>query len=732
MNFARSSILCAVATSIMAGATALATRVAQAGDQEISEADIATNPLLMDWDTPFGVPPFDKIEDAHYLPAMRAAMRAHRDEVDAIIADPKPPTFANTIEALERSGPALTRISNVFFAVRAAHSNDAIRDASKLILPELSEHGDDINLNQDLYARVKSVYDRRGELALGPEQKRLLEETYKRFVRSGASLDEKSRARLREINSELAELTQAFEDNLLEDTNAFELHVTDKADLGELPGSLVAAAAEEAEHRGHTEGWSFTLQRPSINPFLQYSPNREMRRQMFMAYALRGDNDNERDNKAGLARMASLRVESANLMGYETHADFVLSDNMAENPERVYGLLDQIWQPALQVAKGEREALEAMMRADGIADALRAWDWRYYAEKVRRARYDLDEEAMRPYFEFTAVRDGVFQVANKLFGLTFKELDNMPKWHPEQAVFEVMEADGTHVGVLYMDFFTRPSKRGGAWMNDLRAQSRLDGDVKPIVTNNFNFPPPTDESPSLLSFGEASTFFHEFGHALHGLLSDVTYESLSGTNVPRDFVEFPSQVMENWMAEPEVLRLFAKHYETGKPIPDATIEKITASAKFNQGFATVEYMAAAYLDMTWHTLKSPELQEPRAFETAELARIGLIDEIIPRYRSPYFAHIFAGGYSSGYYSYIWSEVLDADCFQAFKETSLFDQRMAQKYRRLLAQGGTRPGMELYEEFRGRQPDIEPLLERRGLLRADATGAAGSSARRPRN
>jgi peptidyl-dipeptidase Dcp len=444
-----------------------------------------------------------------------------------------------------------------------------------------------------------------------------------------------------------------------------------------------------------------------------------LRKQLFLGYAMRGNRNNDDDNKAGLQRQAQLRAERAKLMGYKSHADFVLSDNMAQKPERVYELLDQIWAPALHVAKEERAALTAMMRADGIADELRGWDWRYYAEKVRRARYDLDEDALRPYFEFNAVRQGVFDVANRLFGLQFAKLTDVPTWHPEQEVYKVTEADGSFVGILYMDFFIRDSKRGGAWMNDLRAQSKLDGDVRPIVTNNFNYPPPTGDEPALLSFEEASTLFHEFGHALHGLLSDVTYESLSGTNVPRDFVEFPSQVMENWMAEPEVLRMFAKHYKTGQVIPDALIEKITASSRFNQGFATVEYMAASYLDMAWHTLANAENKPSDAFEKQEMQRIGLVDEIIPRYRSTYFSHIFAGGYSSGYYSYIWSEILDADCFQAFKETSLFDSATAARFRALLAAGGTKPGMELYRAFRGREPVIEPLLERRGL-----TGKSG--------
>jgi peptidyl-dipeptidase Dcp len=440
-----------------------------------------------------------------------------------------------------------------------------------------------------------------------------------------------------------------------------------------------------------------------------------MRKKMFDGYAMRGDNDNDSDNKKIISRMVQLRAERSALMGYESHAHFILSDNMAESPDNVYKLLDQIWKPALAVSKTERADMQALMKADGIDDRLRGWDWRYYTEKVRKARYDLDEDALRPYFEVTAVRDGVFVLATKLFGLQFEKRDDLPTWYPDQDVFEVKEADGSHVAILYLDYFARETKQGGAWMNELRSQSNVDGFVTPIVTNNFNFPAPTEGSPSLLSLTEAETFFHEFGHALHGMLSNVTYESFAGTNTPRDFVEFPSQVMENWMAQPEVLRLFANHYETGEPIPQVIIDKITASGKFNQGFTTVEYMAAAYLDMAYHVLDSTEAVEPRGFEDAAMADIGLIEEIIPRYRSGYFAHIFAGGYSAGYYSYIWSEILDADTFMAFEETSLFDQETAARYREeILSKGGTRPGMELYQNFRGREPSIEPLLEKRGL------------------
>jgi peptidyl-dipeptidase Dcp len=700
-------------------ATAPAIQEPAAPMEQPSEQTAAapTNPLLEQWDTPYGVPPFDQIEDEHYMPALRTGMAQQQAEIAAIVENPDPPTFANTIEELERSGATLNRVSNVFFAVNGAHSNDTTRGVAKEIAPELSAHGDDIALNKPLFDRVEAVYRQRDDLDLTPEQQRLLEETYKQFVRAGANLDQDAQARLREINGELASLSQDFRNNLLEETNAFEMLVTDRADLGNLPESLVASAAAEAQRRGHECGecWVFTLQRPSINPFLEYSPNRELRKKIFLGYAMRGNNDNEYDNKNVLSRMAALRAERAELMGYETHAHYVLSDNMAENPENVYQLLGKVWEPALEVAKQEVAAMQALMTADGIEGDIEGWDWRYYTERVRKERYDFDQEALRPYFEVGAVRDGVFKVANELFGLTFKQRDDLPKWHPDQEVFEVRDSDGSHLTILYMDFFIRESKRGGAWMNALRVQSKLDGEVMPIVTNNFNYPPPTGDNPSLLSYSEASTLFHEFGHALHGMLSDVTYGSLAGTATPRDFVEFPSQVMENWMSEPEVLRMFARHYKTGEPIPQEYIDKITAMQKFNQGFATVEYMAAAYLDMDYHTLSEPVEVAANKFETDSMNEIGLIEQIIPRYRSTYFAHIFAGGYSAGYYSYLWSEVLDADAFQAFKETSLFDPDTAARFRKfILSQGGTRPGMELYEDFRGRPPSIEPLLERRGL------------------
>ncbi|MDH3336757.1 MAG: M3 family metallopeptidase [Gammaproteobacteria bacterium] len=708
------SKLVLMATAIWLAVSACGDKPAPELEDTAGNAVITANPLLAEWDTPFGVPPFDRIDSEHYLPAFRGSMDEHNAEVDAIVANADTPTFENTIEALDTSGESLKRVRRVFFALNAAHSDDVIKETAKTIAPQLAAHSDDISLNKGLYDRVLAVYEQQDELGLSGEQQRLLDETHKLFVRSGANLDDEAQNRLRAINAELAGLSQQFQENVLDETNDFELLVTDQADLGNLPASLVALAADEAKRRGHVcECWAFTLQRPSINPFLQYSPNRGLRKLMFDGYAMRGDNDNEADNKSIISRIVQLRAERAALLGYDSHAHFVLSDNMAETPDNVYDLLDQVWKPALRVAAAERADLQAMMKADGIDDRLRAWDWRYYTEKVRKAKFDLDDDALRPYFEVNAVRDGVFALATRLFGLQFEQREDLPKWHPQQQVFEVKEADGSHLAVLYMDYFARESKRAGAWANALRPQSKADGFVTPIVTNNFNFPAATEGSPSLLSLTEANTFFHEFGHALHGMFSNVTYESLGRT--PRDFVEFPSQVMENWMRQPEVLRMFANHSETGEPIPQEIIDKITASTTFNQGFETVEYLAAAYLDMAYHVLDTNEAVEPRSFESAAMADIGLIEEIIPRYRSGYFQHIFSSGYSAGYYSYIWSEILDADAFMAFQETSLFDQGTAARYRKeILSKGGTRPGMELYRNFRGRDPEIGPLLEKRGL------------------
>lgn len=684
-------------------------------DMKNENTDLANNPLLVKWDTPFGVPPFDKIKSEHYLPALQEGIKLHKKEIEIILNNKEKPSFKNTVEAIELSGADLNKIANVFFAVSSANTDDILKETRKKIMPELTAHGDEIQLNSELFKRVKEVYNQKESLKLSAEEMHLLTETYKNYVRAGVNVEGKNKDRLKEINKRLSELSTTFGDNLLDETNDFELHVTDKKDLGNLSESLIAGAAEEAKKRGHDSGWSFTLQRPSINPFLQSSPNREMREKLFQGYALRGDNDNDKDNKVVLSEMASLRVEKAKLLGFKTWADKSLSTAMANNPTRVLELLDKLWPSAIKMAKKERNALAKMMKEDGVSENFRGSDWRYYVAKVRAKRYDFNEDETRPYFEFNNVREGAFALANKLFGLTFKPLNDIPKWHEDQQVFEVLEKDGKHLGVIYMDFFARESKRGGAWMNALRPQSNVGSFVTPIVTNNFNYPAPTKDTPSLLSFSQAQTVFHEFGHALHGLFSNVKYRSHAGTSVPRDFVEYPSQVMENWMSEPEVLALYAKHYKTGEVIPQALIEKMNKANSFNGGFRTVEYMAAAYLDMNWHSLTDAKQRDARKFEKEAMQKLGLMDEILPRYRSNYYSHIFSGGYAAGYYSYMWSEVLDADTFNEFKKTgNIFDPELAKKYRKMLASGGTKTGMELYTEFLGRAPKIDPLLEKKGF------------------
>jgi peptidyl-dipeptidase Dcp len=675
-----------------------------------------TNPLLSTWETPFGTPPFDKIKSSDYLPALREAIQMHNAEVQAILTNTKKPTFKNTIEALELTGKDFYRVSKVFFAVAAANTDSIIKATEKEIVPEMTAHNDEIILNEALFERIKMVYDARKTLALDKDALYLLEKTYEEYIKAGVNLQGENKKRLKAINKELAALKIQFGANLLDETNAFELHVTSKKDLGNLSESSVALAAKEAKKRGHKSGWSFTLQRPSINPFLETSPNRDFREKLFQGYAHRGNNDNKQDNKVVLNKIVTLRVEKANLLGFKTWADYVLGENMAKNAKNVYSLLDKLWTPALAMAKKDHNALAKMMHNEGIKGTFRGSDWRYYVAKVRAKRYNFDDTATKPYFEFNNVRDGAFSLAKKLFGLTFKERNDIAKWHKDQQVFEVLEADGKHVGIIYMDFFARESKRGGAWMNALRSQSNVTTFVTPIVTNNFNFPAPTAGKPSLLTFREAQTVFHEFGHALHGLLSHVKYERFSGTNVPRDFVEFPSQVMENWMSEPVFLATYAKHYQTGEVIPTGLITKMNQANSFDEGFRTVEYMAAAYLDMNWHTLDNTNPQNVNTFEKQVMDKIGLVTEILPRYRSTYYAHIFSGGYSSAYYAYMWSEVLDADTFATFKASGdVFNPELAKKYRAMLAAGGSKKGEELYKDFLGRAPQIEPLLIKKGFL-----------------
>ncbi|MFO7904103.1 MAG: M3 family metallopeptidase [Planctomycetota bacterium] len=683
-----------------------------------AHAGSTENPFLVDWTTPFEAPPFDAIKLEHYRPAFEEAMERHEQSIRAIYTRRSAPTFDNTIAALDRGGSLLDRVSNVFFAMKSSMTNDDLQAIAKDIAPKLSRHRDEIFLNDSLFQRVESIHDRREELDLTAEQDKLLREYHKDFVRGGANLPPNEKERLKEINSRLSVLSVRFGENVLKENNRFELVIDNKADLAGLPDTVIAAAAQAAEERGHEGKWVFTLHKPSMIPFLQYSEKRSLREKIYRGYINRGNHGDELDNKEILAEMAALRVERANLLGYDTHAHYVLEDNMAKLPENVYELLHDLWKPALKRAKQEVVEMQRLIDEENGGFELASWDWWYYAEKVKKRQYDLDEEMLRPYFKLDNVLNGAFEVANRLYGLTFHKRTDFPLYHEDVTVFQVKDADGSHLGILYVDYFPRASKRGGAWMGEFRQQFKINGkDNRPIVYNVGNFSKPTENKPSLLSLEEVETLFHEFGHGLHGLLSDCTYKSLAGTEVPRDFVELPSQIMENWAIEPDVLKTHARHYRTGEPMPDELIQKIREARHFNQGFATTEYLAAAFLDMDWHTQTTPNPDvDVIEFENTCLDKIGLIPEIISRYRSPYFQHIFAGGYSAGYYSYIWAEVLDADAFEAFKETDdIFNRKVATAFREnILERGGTEEPMTLYKEFRGSEPSIEPLLERRGL------------------
>ncbi|ADB36986.1 M3 family metallopeptidase [Spirosoma linguale] len=683
------------------------------------------NPFFSTYNTPFGVPPFDQIKPEHFEPAIEEGIRQQTAEIETITKQKATPTFANTVEALEASGDLLRRVNTVLGNLNGANTNDQLQKIAQTVAPKLAKHSDDIMLNPALFGRVKAVYDGRAKLKLSGDQQRLLEKMYKNFVRNGAALTADKQTRLRQINGDVSVLTLKFGQNLLAENNTYALIIDKADDLSGLPASVVAAAAEEAKKRKLTGNkWVFTLQNPSIMPFLQYADNRALREQLLKAYLERGNHNDEHDNKAIMANMVSLRAEKAQLLGYDNHAAYVLEESMAQTPDKVAQLLNQLWSATVPVAKQEAADLQAMLDKDekanpGRNQKLASWDWRYYAEKLRKEKYALDEQELRPYFSLESVRDGIFMLTNRLYGLRFEPRTDIPAYHEEATAYEVKEADGRHIGIIYMDFFPRASKRGGAWMTSYRRQEVDNGKkIAPVVSIVCNFSRPSGDAPALLTLNETSTFFHEFGHALHGLLSNVHYGSQSGTSVPRDFVELPSQIMENWAVEPEMLRLFAKHYKTGAVIPDALVDKIKRSSLFNQGFETSEYLAASLLDMAYHTLKPDQTPtDVLAFEKQAMDKIGLIDQIPPRYRSTYFQHIFSGGYSAGYYSYIWSAVLDADAFEVFKQKGLFDPKSAQSFRKnVLEKGGTEDPMTLYRKFRGAEPDIKPLLRRRGLMK----------------
>lgn len=675
------------------------------------------NPFLAEYTTPFKVPPFDKIKLEHYKEAFLKGMEEQAQEINAIVKQRSAATFENTIVALDQSGKLLSKVSAVFYGQNSANTSDEMQAISRELSPLLSKHRDDIKLNAGLFQRVKFVYDQKSKLNLTKEQAKLLEETYKDFVRGGANLDAAKQAKLRELNSELSMLELTFGQNMLKETNDFQLIIDKKEDLSGLPASLIASAADAAKAAKLEGKWLFTLHNPSVMPFLQYADNRALREKIYNGYINRGNNGNKSDNKEVVKKLVTLRLEKAKLMGYKDYASFMLEDRMAKTPEKVYALLDEVWTPALAKAKDELADIKAEIKKEGGNFEPEGWDWRYYFEKAKIAKFNLDENEVRPYLELNNVRDGAFYVANKLYGITFTEIKDIPTPHEEATAFECKDKDGTHLGVLYMDFFPRESKRGGAWCGGYRSQTYENGKrLAPVVTIVCNFSKPAGDQPALLSADEASTLFHEFGHGLHSLFRDVHYFGVA--SVPRDFVELPSQIMEHWVFEPEVLKVYAKHYKTGEVIPAALIEKLEKSGKYGQGFATVEYLAASLLDMDYHVLKEvPANLDAMEFEANVMNKRGLLKQIPPRYRSTYFNHTMGGGYTAGYYSYIWAEVLDADAFEAFKETGdIFNQDKAIKFRNnVLTPGAIDDAMDMYKNFRGKEPGTAPLLKNRGMM-----------------
>lgn len=674
------------------------------------------NPFFTEWNTPYGLPPFDEIVEADYLPAIKEGIKQQQAEIDAIIDNSDEPTFENTIAAYENSGQLLSKVSGVLFNLSESNSTESLNAIVEEVLPLISEHSDNIFMNSDFYARVAAIYAVKDLLDLTTEEQMVLEKINRAFVRNGIALDSEKQARMREINKQLSSLQQKFGNNILNETNAFQLVIDDEKDLIGLPEAVRTAAAEVAKEAGMENCWLFGLQRPSYGPFMQYSQRRDLREKMFKAYSMRGNNGNENDNKQVILDIMRLRIEKANLLGFDTPANFILDETMAKNSQTVNEFLAKIFTPAVKKAKEECAEMQQIIDREGGDFKLAPWDWDFYAEKLRQEKYALNEAEIKPYFQMENVRAGVFAVAHKLYGLNFEKLDNVPIYDADVEAFKVTDADGSLIGLFYTDFYPRASKRGGAWMSNFREQRFVNGeDVRPIVVNVGNFTKPTADQPSLLTLEEVETMFHEFGHALHGLLSKCRYVDVSGTNVARDFVELPSQINENWAFEPEVLAMYATHYQTGEVIPEALVNKIQNVATFNQGFMTTELVAASILDMNWHDLTSVDGIDVVVFENEKMKQIGLIDEIIPRYRSTYFNHIFNNSYSAGYYSYLWAEVLDKDAFELFKEKGIFDTATAQSFRtNVLEKGGSDEPMKLYKQFRGADPNPEAMLKGRGL------------------
>lgn len=670
------------------------------------------NPFYSHFETPYGVPPFDKIKLEHYEPAFLEGMKEQINNIQAIVNNPDAATFENTIVALDESSLILNRVGGVFFNMIEAETTDELTELSMKIAPVLSEHSDNIYLNKDLFKRVDAVYQQKNSLNLTTEQARLLDETYKSFVRSGANLDDAKQEKLREINKKLSTLGLTFSNNILNENNEFQLFISKEEDLAGLPDWLRASAAQEAREEGQDGKWLFTLNNASRLPFLQYADNRNLREKVYKAYINRGNNNDANDNKEVITQILKLRLEKANLLGFDTFSNFVLDENMAKNSAVVMDFLHNLWKYSLPKAKAEAAELQKIMDKEGKREKLEAWDWWYYTEKLRKEKYNLDEDELKPYFKFENVRDGVFYVANKLYGITLTPMKGIPVYHPDVEVFEVKDADGSQLGIFYVDYFPRPGKQGGAWMSNYREQKL---NSRPLICNVGSFTKPVGDTPSLLTLDEVETLFHEFGHALHGLLSKCNYAGVSGTNVARDFVELPSQVMEHWAMEPEVLKVYAKHYETGESISDELIGKILNQSTFNQGFMTTELLAAALLDMEFHNLTNMDNLQVVDFEKEAMNQLGLIPEISPRYRVTYFNHI-VGGYAAGYYSYLWANVLDSDAFEAFKENGIFDRKTAELFRRnVLEKGNSEDPMVLYKNFRGAEPKLEPMLKNRGMI-----------------
>lgn len=670
-----------------------------------------TNPFLTEFQTEHGVPPFDKIKLEHYEPAFLKGIEEQNANIDAIVNNSEAPTFENVIVALDNSSPTLDRVSAIFYNMTEAETTDDLKELSIKLAPTLSEHSDNISLNQDLFKKVDAVYQQKDALGLTTEQQRLLEETYKGFVRSGANLSPEKQARLREVNKELSTLGIKFSDNVLNENNAFKLYIDKEEDLAGLPDWFRQSAAEKAKEDGQEGKWLFTLGNASRLPFLQYSENRPLREQMYKAYINRGNNNDKNDNKKIITDIIKLRLEKAQLLGFDCYSNFVLDNTMAKNSTTVMDFLNNLWSYSLPKAKAEAVELQNIMDKEGKGEKLEAWDWWFYTEKLRKEKYNLEEDEIKPYFKLENVREGAFAVANKLYGITLTKLEGIPVYHPDVEVFEVKDADGSHLGVFYVDYFPRPGKSGGAWMSNYREQQ---GAIRPLVCNVCSFTQPVGDMPSLLTIDEVETLFHEFGHALHGLLTKCNYKGISGTNVVRDFVELPSQINEHWATEPEVLKMYAKHYQTGETIPDSLIEKILNQKTFNQGFMTTELLAAAILDMNLHNLTDTQNLDILAYEKEAMDKLELIPEIAPRYRTTYFNHII-GGYAAGYYSYLWANVLDNDAFEAFKEHGIFNKKTADLFRNnVLEKGNSEDPMTLYKNFRGTEPQLEPMLKNRGM------------------